>query len=72
MLENPKPGDPTIPLPMVVNTCFDKLVINVNRTLLEIMRSHLRSREENGGGGEDTDFDRWVHGQIYQSEYNML
>jgi hypothetical protein len=71
MLENPQLGDPTIPPPLAVHTCFDKLEIRLNHALIEVMGSHLKYREDTGDGGEDTDFDRWAHGQIYQSEFNM-
>lgn len=58
---------------MSVNSCFDKLEINVCHTLLNTMRSHLKQREQIGGSEEeDTDFDRWIHGQVYRSEYNTL
>jgi|HubBroStandDraft_2_1064218.scaffolds.fasta_scaffold150375_1 hypothetical protein len=57
---------------MEVNTCFDRLVIGLNSALLDCMEAHLMFREDNQDGGEDTDFDRWIHGQIFQSEYNAL
>ena len=57
MLENHKPKDPTVPLHIAVNTCFDKLEININRTSLESLRSHLNSQRQTGDYGEDTDFD---------------
>lgn len=76
MLEHPTDADPKIPVPMVVNSCFDKLEISVNPALLHIMQSHLVRRElKDGDAGfddRDTDFDRWIHGQVYQAEYNML
>lgn len=77
MLENPG-GDPKllqILPPMAVNTCFNKLEVRINTALLTSMSAHLESRENSRsceGDAEDTDFDRWVHGQICQSEYNML
>lgn len=70
MLENPRLGDPTVPAPLAVSACFDKLEIKVNRALLESMKSHLKTRESAENNGEDTEFDRWVHSQIYLSEYN--
>jgi len=57
---------------MVVNACFDKLEISINSALLEIMKSHLEQRERLGDEGGDTEFDCWIHGQVYQPEYNML
>jgi hypothetical protein len=71
-LENQTAGDQSDPAPMSVNTCFDRLEISINQTLLRIMRSHLEGREEDGDDGEDTDFDRWVHGQIYRPHYNSI
>jgi hypothetical protein len=71
-LENPKTSDPTVPLPIKVNSCFDKLEININPSLLAIMISHLEQREKPESMEEDTKFDRWIHGQVYQSEYNMI
>jgi hypothetical protein len=68
MLADGDPAPKTEPLPLVISTCFDKLEIVFNLTLLEMMESHLKSRED--GSGEDTDFDRWLHGQIYQLDYN--
>ena len=72
MLENPKPGDPTFPLPIPVSTCFDRLQVKLNRAMLELMRLHLEFREDPGKSEEDTAFDRWIHGQIYCPGYNML
>ena len=75
MLEHPGGNDPRIPAPMVVNSCFDKLEININPALLHIMQSHLMQREKPSNtdvGFDDTDFDRWIHGQVYRAEYNML
>ena len=58
---------------MVVNACFDKLEISINPPLLETMESHLKQRERLRETEEaDTDFDRWIHGQVYRPEYNML
>ena len=71
-LERPKPHDPTLPPPMVISACFDRLEISINKSLLEIMQSHLQKREESGREEVDTDFDRWIHGQTYRPEYNTL
>jgi hypothetical protein len=72
-LERPRAGDPTLPIPMVVNSCFDKLEININPPLLHVMELHLKQHERPKDVEEwDTDFDRWIHGQVYQPEYNML
>jgi hypothetical protein len=68
--EDPAPRVKTEPPPLAISTCFDKLEVVFNLTLLEMMESHLKSRES--GSGEDTDFDRWLHGQIYQSDYNTI
>jgi hypothetical protein len=58
---------------MVVNVCFDRLEFKICRTLLKIMQAHLEQREwGDGSEGEDTDFDRWIHGQVCQSEYNLM
>jgi hypothetical protein len=72
MLENPKPGDPTFPLPILVRSCFDGLQVRFNRAMLEMMRLHLEIREDPEKRGEDTDFDRWIHGQIYFPGFNLL
>lgn len=72
MLENPREQDPKVPPPMAVNTCFDRLEVRINRALLDSMELHLVDSGEGGDNGEDTDFDRWIHGQIYQSDYNAL
>jgi len=56
---------------MRVNVCFNGLEISVNRALLDIMGSHL-SQLDRSGHIEDTDFDRWIHGQVYCAEYTML
>jgi hypothetical protein len=62
-----------MPIPMSINVCFDKLEIHLNQALLGLMESHLKQRDSSGNAGEDTDFDRWIHGQIYQSaDYNMV
>lgn len=72
-LETPRPDDTTFPIPMVVNVCFDKLEIRINHALLSIMQSHLTQRERPDNEEEgDSEFDCWIHGQIYQPEYNML
>lgn len=71
-LERPKPRDPTLPPPMVISACFDRLEISINQSLLEIMQSHLHKREESGTEEVDTDFDCWIHGQIYRPEYNKM
>ena len=69
-LERCLPNDTTQPLPIKVQACFDKIVVDINNPLLRLMESHLRQRENLGG--EDTYFDRWIHAQIYQPEYNTL
>lgn len=69
-LEHPLPNDSNLPLPIKVQACFDKIVVNINSSLLGIMELHLRQRESSKE--EDTDFDRWIHAQIYQPEYNVL
>jgi hypothetical protein len=71
-LKHPKPHDPTLPPPMVISACFDRLEISINESLLGIMQSHLQKREESGREQEDSYFDRWVHGQVYRPEYNQL
>jgi hypothetical protein len=61
---------------MFVNTCFDRLEIVINGALLSVMQSHLAGapKDEQGmvDAREDTDFDRWMHGQIYQCDYNAV
>ena len=69
-LERPLPNDSSLPLPIQVQACFDKIVIDINPPLLGLMESHLKQRES--FDEEDTDFDRWIHAQIYQPEYNTL
>ena len=54
----------------MVHTCFDRLEIEINPALLQSMNLHLTSREM--GSDEDTDFDRWLHAQIYKLEYNAM
>lgn len=72
MLEDPKPEDPKLAPPLVVATCFDGLEIRVNGALLEVMKSHLKTREDAANCKEDTDFDRWLHGQVCRLEYNNV
>lgn len=71
-LERPKRRDPTLPPPMIISACFDRLEIVINQSLLEIMQSHLQEREESDAEAVDTDFDCWIHGQIYKPEYNKM
>ena len=54
----------------MVHTCFDRLEIEINPTLLQSMNSHLTSWEM--GNDKDTDFDHWLHAQIYKLEYNTM
>jgi hypothetical protein len=56
----------------MVQTCFDKIEIVLNRAMLGCMQSHLRRRQDHGDNGEDTDFERLIHGQIYRLEYNRI
>jgi hypothetical protein len=70
--EYPTSDDPTLPIPMAVNACFDRLEISINRPLLETMESHLKQRESSRETEVDTNFDCWIHGQVYRPEYNML
>jgi len=71
-LENPRPNDPKLPIPIAVNACFDKLEIRINSLLLKMMESHLTEKEYPEESEGDTDFDRWIHGQVYKPEYNMV
>lgn len=70
-LERPKEGDPTEPIPMKVQACFDRLEICLNQPLMDLMKEHLSKREKEEYVAEDTAFDCWVHEQIYQPDYNM-
>ena len=53
--------------PITVNTCFNKLEFVVNNALVAPMELHLKTEER-----EDSDFDSWMHGQLYGSEYNAV
>ena len=57
---------------MIISACFDRLEIVINQSLLEIMQSHLQEQEESDAEAVDTDFDCWIHGQIYKPEYNKM
>jgi hypothetical protein len=72
MIEQPDQEQAEFPPPLRVNTCFDRLGIQVNGALLKLMRDHLTIREGLENPGRDTDFDRWLHGQIYTCDYNMV
>jgi hypothetical protein len=54
---------------MKVQACFDRLEICVNQALKDLMEEHLLMREQNAA--EDTPFDRWIHQQIYKSDYSI-
>ena len=71
-LKHPLPNDSTQPLPIKVQACFDKIAIYVNIPLLRLMESHLRQRESRSLEEQDTDFDCWIHAQIYHPKYNTL
>ena len=60
----------TDPKPIRVSTCFDGLEITVNHSLLDLMQDHLMFRGEHPSATEDTGFDRWLHGQVYTTEFN--
>jgi hypothetical protein len=72
MLENLNADNSTIPPPLGIQTCFDKMEIVLNRAMLGCMQSHLKHRQDHGYGGGDTDFDRLIHGQIYHPEFNRV
>lgn len=58
------------PEPLHISTCIDLLEINLNSTLMDLMKEHLQFRENNPGDERDTDFERWFHGQLYTAEFN--
>lgn len=60
----------TDPMPIRVSTCFDGLEITVDRALINLMEDHMTSREEQSDITQDTAFDRWLHGQLYTTEFN--
>jgi hypothetical protein len=72
MIENPKDGDPNDAPPIAVQSCFDRLEITINNPLLTTMLSHLAHREDDRNSQVDTDFDVWIHRQIFQPEFNTL
>jgi len=59
------------PKPIQASTCTGLFEINVNKTLMELMKAHLEYREAKGPQkGDDTAFEQWIHGQLCTTEFN--